>query len=158
LDGENPFDGASVLDLGSGDIENFEYLKNFCIEHGALKVNGVERFNTKNNPKRYRELGVHNYDMLDYLRTQRSNSLDVITINSIDWCIVNNNKFMPKLSKEIQRVLNIGGWCMGTNTWWTGYGGLELYNLEFMTMIKGKKSTDLGFHIYKKEKKNGNTD
>ena len=143
----NPFEDATVLDLGCGSLDGFKKLKKRLIELGALRVVGVDRFSCKT--KESLDEGMVDYDMLDYLRLQASNSIDSIVLNGIDFCIIQSNYYLPEVAIEIERVLCSGGYVLGAVTNWVGVGGLSFNNIDaFEDIAKAKDNLD--FHVYRK--------
>ena len=152
FNGKNIFKDSIVVDLGSGRPSNFNKYRKAMLGLGASKVIGVEIFNTVWEPLLAKRIGMVESDMLSYLGSLESNSIDVITIFGIDWCIINPNTYMPKVAKQINRVLVPRGYVFGSGTWFNKCGGLEFYNMNDMIELT-KTRCDLSFNAYQKKDK-----
>ena len=149
---KNILKDSTVVDLGSGKPSNFNKYRKAMLKAGASKVIGVELFNIPKEPLLAKQIGMVKNDMLSYLSSLKDNSVDVITIFGIDWCIINPCTYLPKVAKQINRVLVPKGYVFGSGTWFNGYGGLEFDDINNMKRISPGRSSDLSFNAYQKEK------
>ena len=130
--------GKNVVDLGSGkDILNY---RRALIGAGAKRVAGVDPIFAESD---------HKTDMLTFLKEQPDNSIDVITMNAIEFSDITNAaiisgkdafKYQKEVFKEISRTVKPGGSLMGSST------------TDFLDIPGWAKSEEANITVYDKPK------